>query len=934
MALLYYRNLGVHRPDILMQRAFGELKMFYDFLKRTRDYLESDAAVKRLAYRPGRAPANGDHGTGRDDDTDTGAWIQLTEPPDRPNEPEATFRVFLDDNVREVHEAEPAVEREGMDARGGGRLDFGLERKIAVIGRDPETFQLQLERAPMLPELLIRPNTWPLDCQIRALRTLQNSPSPAHLPLLRLFEGLGHASWPLVEPVAAKVSGWEVQSERDMIGRRYRATPVDTSDWSWMVLSDPNRPGTGEQRRFVEIALGTPDFALLEGPPGSGKTTAICELVLQLAKQGKRVLLSASTHVAVDNVLERLMDESNPHHDLVIPIRIGDRRNVSDRARSWQLEHFVDTERERLLREFRQRRSLTRSRQALLDALRSGSSSVERLVLDAANLVCGTTLGILQHPDIKSERKSNGRTRPSFDVLIVDEASKTPFQEFLVPALLAKRWIVVGDPKQLSPYVDEDAMAVNVEACLADARIRDACVDAFMAGRTNIRHRRTAAVVAEDERTGSAYRRQCDARGVTLADADRDDPSDHEFPTADIVIGTSRALERRADELPLDTATVRCPENALHVVRRRADAWLRLAGRPREELPRWASEVAWRLASLYEQRMGERAGDSGEDRRTTTEHPSRTQDGIPVRTERDGNPRTTAERLRQEVEALLPVAKTGTKPDQVRQEIDRVRRVALPSILESLRQGFERNANQWTGSALSDGLPPSVLGPRHVLLSSQHRMHPEIAAFCHEHVYDREALRTPGDMKAERAWSYPRYAYRAVWRDVRGRFDGRFNRNEEEARSVAEELRHFDKWARVNPRDDGRPWEAAVLTFYRGQEREVRSHLQKWTKQDRAMRHFTRSAKNRPYLRIELCTVDRFQGHEADFVLITFALSRRRPTSFLESPNRLNVALTRARYQRVVIGDRQAMRRARGALLKTLAENEPWGKDVRREERR
>ena len=930
MAHLYYRNLGVHRPDVLMHRVFSDLKTFYDFLKRTRDYLEGDAAVKRLAWRPGETPANNNDGGKHGEGTDSGAWIQLTEPPDRPNEPEATFRAFLDENVREVYEAESSVEREAMDARSGGRLDFGPERKIAVIDRDPETLQLQVERVPILSELLIRPNTWPLICQIRALWTLQNSPSSAHLPLLRLFEGLDHASWPPVEPVATKV--WKVQSERDVIGPCYRAIPVE--GWSWMVLSDANRPGTDEQRRFVELALGTPDFALLEGPPGSGKTTAICELVLQLAKRGMRVLLSASTHVAVDNVLERLMDESSPHRDLVIPIRIGDRRNVSDGARPWQLEHFVETERERLLGELRRRRSLTRSQQALFDALRSGSSAVERLVLDAANLVCGTTIGILQHPDIKSEKKSNGHTRPAFafDVLIVDEASKTPFQEFLVPALLAKRWIIVGDPKQLSPYVDEDAMAVNVEACLPDARIRDACVDAFMAARPNVHRRHTAAVVAEDERTSLAYRRQCDARGVALADADRDDPDDRGFRTADIVIGTSGALEGRADALPLDIATVRGPENALHVVRRRTDAWLRLAGRAREELPGWASEVAWRLASLYEQRMGEGSGNPGGDRSASAEHMHRTQDGIPGRTEPRGDPPTTAQRLRREVDDLLPDAETGAQPEQVRKTIDRVRRVALPSVLESLRHGFERNPRQPTGSALSDGLPSQVLRLRHVLLSTQHRMHPDIGAFSHEYVYDGAALQTPEYMEGERAWSYSRYAHRTVWREVRGRFDGRFNCNRDEARTVAAELGHFDKWARMNPRDDGRPWEAAVLTFYRGQEREVRFHLRKWTKQDRAMRHFTRGPKNRPYLRIELCTVDRFQGHEADLVLISFA--RSHPTSFLESPNRLNVALTRARYQRVVIGDRHAMRRARGALLKVLAENEPWEKDVQMEKRR
>ena len=98
------------------------------------------------------------------------------------------------------------------------------------------------------------------------------------------------------------------------------------------------------------------------------------------------------------------------------------------------------------------------------------------------------------------------------------------------------------------------------------------------------------------------------------------------------------------------------------------------------------------------------------------------------------------------------------------------------------------------------------------------------------------------------------------------------------------------------------------------------------------MRHFARGPKHRPYLRIELCTVDRFQGHEADLVLISFA--RSHPTSFLESRNRLNVALTRARYQRVIIGNRQVMRRTRSPMLKALVENEPWEKDIDERKRR
>ena len=68
--------------------------------------------------------------------------------------------------------------------------------------------------------------------------------------------------------------------------------------------------GVEEQRRFVEIALKTPDFAILEGPPGSGKTAVITEIILRAIEKCERVLLCASTHVAVDNLVRRVKDDS------------------------------------------------------------------------------------------------------------------------------------------------------------------------------------------------------------------------------------------------------------------------------------------------------------------------------------------------------------------------------------------------------------------------------------------------------------------------------------------------------------------------------------------------------------------------------------------------------------------------------------------------
>lgn len=60
----------------------------------------------------------------------------------------------------------------------------------------------------------------------------------------------------------------------------------------------------------ISRAMGSLDFFLLEGPPGTGKTSFITELVRQELHRNPacRILLVSQTHVAVDNALVRLAD--------------------------------------------------------------------------------------------------------------------------------------------------------------------------------------------------------------------------------------------------------------------------------------------------------------------------------------------------------------------------------------------------------------------------------------------------------------------------------------------------------------------------------------------------------------------------------------------------------------------------------------------------
>lgn len=112
---------------------------------------------------------------------------------------------------------------------------------------DQDRYQILLDRYPPSGTTLYLPvDVRNLHLQRRAIRQLSQAPLPHHQGLLRLCEEPRHARWPEV-------------------------VPVRITEGSWRSLTDLARSGTSEQREFVQKALGTKDFAFLEGPPGSGK---------------------------------------------------------------------------------------------------------------------------------------------------------------------------------------------------------------------------------------------------------------------------------------------------------------------------------------------------------------------------------------------------------------------------------------------------------------------------------------------------------------------------------------------------------------------------------------------------------------------------------------------------------------------------------------
>ena len=187
---------------------------------------------------------------------------------------------------------------------------MGLENtirmsKIRIKGRDIERQTITVDRVPPNENaiLTLSPNARYLERQREMLLMLRDRPLAHHDSLLKLTEP-GN------------------RQQREKLWPRFELEEVE----NWTVLTGDS-DGTEEQRMFVRRALSTPDFAILQGPPGSGKTTAIIELIAQCALQNKRVLLCGSL-ASIDNVLTRII--SKPNLARLYLMRISRKEGIHD----------------------------------------------------------------------------------------------------------------------------------------------------------------------------------------------------------------------------------------------------------------------------------------------------------------------------------------------------------------------------------------------------------------------------------------------------------------------------------------------------------------------------------------------------------------------------------------------------------------------------
>lgn len=248
------------------------------------------------------------------------------------------------------------------------------------------------------------------------------------------------------------------------------------------------------QKVAVKKAVQADKFHIIQGPPGSGKTHTIKEIIKLLYSSDKRILITTHTHVALDNILERLDDIEQK--DI---LRIGQNEKISEKALKYSVDEQIKLhpnyikiiEKENLIKKLKESDEkieneffINSKNENIFEKLfnRLFKSKENELSYNKFNVDYNKCVNIGEINEIKQEildiknnmqrdivhgakiiastvlSSSSFLTNDiEFDYVLMDEASQVPVYLALLPLLKTNKFVLIGDNKQLQPIKNRNA---------------------------------------------------------------------------------------------------------------------------------------------------------------------------------------------------------------------------------------------------------------------------------------------------------------------------------------------------------------------------------------------------------------------------------------------------------------------------------------------
>lgn len=235
------------------------------------------------------------------------------------------------------------------------------------------------------------------------------------------------------------------------------------------------------QQQAVVAITGKEQFTIVHGPPGTGKTTTLVEAIVQLIKTGERVLVSAPSNTAVDNISKGLIQQG------VKLLRVGNTGKVDEMIFAHTPEGKLNNS--KALREIKQlkiraeefrkmalkyKRSFGKEereqRNLLFREVKNIRTEIKKLqayneekLFEEAEVIAGTPIGLFDAVV----------SRLNFQTLVIDESGQCiePLAWCIFP--LAEKIVLAGDHWQLPPTVlSNDAARLGFNRSILETAIK------------------------------------------------------------------------------------------------------------------------------------------------------------------------------------------------------------------------------------------------------------------------------------------------------------------------------------------------------------------------------------------------------------------------------------------------------------------------------